>query len=131
MRILPNVELSAFGIDPWWITLIKVLVVFVTLVVLTLLAIWGERRIVARMQMRVGPNRVGPGGVLIGLMDGVKLALKEENGFLRNCHGSFICRSLSLRRFNEYFSNCCCSRKNLVHIVTTSFVLDLRNFNGG
>ena len=40
MRILPNVELSAFGIDPWWITLIKVLVVFVTLVVLTLLAIW-------------------------------------------------------------------------------------------
>ena len=48
------------------------------LVVATLLNIWGERRIVARMQMRVGPNRVGPFGILQGLADGIKLALKEE-----------------------------------------------------
>jgi NADH-quinone oxidoreductase subunit H len=45
---------------------------------LTLLAIWGERRIVARMQLRVGPNRVGPFGLVQGLADGVKLALKED-----------------------------------------------------
>jgi NADH-quinone oxidoreductase subunit H len=47
-------------------------------VLLTLLAIWGERRIVARMQLRVGPNRVGPFGLVQGLADGVKLALKED-----------------------------------------------------
>jgi NADH-quinone oxidoreductase subunit H len=46
--------------------------------VLTLLSVWGERRIVARMQMRLGPNRVGPFGLIQALADGVKLALKED-----------------------------------------------------
>jgi NADH-quinone oxidoreductase subunit H len=40
--------------------------------------LWGERRIVARMQMRVGPNRVGKFGLIQALADGVKLALKED-----------------------------------------------------
>jgi len=67
-----------FGNDPWWITLIKVVAIFVVLVLLTLFNIWWERRVVARMQHRIGPNVNGPFGLLQSLADGVKLALKED-----------------------------------------------------
>ena len=58
--------------------LIKALLVFVFCVVLTLMSVWGERRLVGRMQERPGPNRVGPFGLIQALADGVKLALKED-----------------------------------------------------
>ncbi|MDP8977302.1 MAG: NADH-quinone oxidoreductase subunit NuoH [Actinomycetota bacterium] len=44
----------------------------------TALLIWGERRILAKMQTRVGPNRLGPGGVLQTIADGAKLFFKED-----------------------------------------------------
>src|ERR687885_1801423 len=67
-----------FSQDNGWVVLVKALFVFVFLVVTTLVMIWAERRVVARMQSRPGPNRVGPFGLLQSLADGVKLALKED-----------------------------------------------------
>lgn len=60
------------------IAAIKVLVIFGFLLVSVLLTIWAERRIVAFMQQRVGPNRLGPFGLLQTLADGVKLFFKED-----------------------------------------------------
>lgn len=71
-------DLGAFGNDPWWIIAIKCLAIFVLLILLTLFNIVFERKVVARMQHRVGPNRTGPGGWLQSLADGTKLMFKED-----------------------------------------------------
>ena len=76
--VIRPLALEQFGQDPWWLVLIKTLLIFVILVLLTLFNIWWERRVVARMQHRIGPNVHGPFGLLQSLADGVKLALKED-----------------------------------------------------
>ena len=70
--------LASFYHQPWWLVIIKVLFVFLFLMIMTLFAIWAERRIIGRMQQRPGPNRAGPFGLLQSLMDGIKLPLKED-----------------------------------------------------
>ncbi|NUR95073.1 MAG: NADH-quinone oxidoreductase subunit NuoH [Kribbellaceae bacterium] len=67
-----------FGLDPWWLVLLKAVLIFVLLMVLTLFSIWAERRVVARMQQRIGPRENGPFGLLQSLADGMKLILKED-----------------------------------------------------
>ena len=63
--------------DPWWLSLIKAVVVFALLLLLTLFMIWFERRVVGRMQHRPGPNWHGPFGLLQSLADALKLIFKE------------------------------------------------------
>jgi NADH-quinone oxidoreductase subunit H len=66
------------GTDPGWLIAVKGLLVFIICVICTLMAVWAERRVLAKMQLRTGPNRVGKFGLLQSLADGVKLALKED-----------------------------------------------------
>ncbi len=73
---MTNAQLIAS--DPGWLIAVKALIVFAICVLLTLMSVWGERRVVGRMQQRPGPNRVGPFGLIRALADGVKLALKED-----------------------------------------------------
>jgi NADH-quinone oxidoreductase subunit H len=70
--------LSSFGHNPWWITIILALIIFVFLLITTLYTIWAERKVIGRMQQRPGPNRAGKFGLLQTLMDGIKLALMED-----------------------------------------------------
>ncbi len=62
----------------FWIPLIKAVVVVVALLLGGAYMTWGERKICARFQVRYGPNRAGPFGILQPLADGVKAIFKEE-----------------------------------------------------
>jgi NADH-quinone oxidoreductase subunit H len=51
--------LSSFGHDPWWLVILKVIIIFLFLMLGTLFMIWAERKVLGRMQQRPGPNRAG------------------------------------------------------------------------
>jgi NADH-quinone oxidoreductase subunit H len=59
------------------VTLIRIIIIFMVLSLLVVFIVWFERKVVAHMQSRIGPNRWGPYGLLTSLADGVKLMFKE------------------------------------------------------
>ena len=60
------------------IAAVKVIVIFLLLLIATILVVWFERKVIADMQARIGPNRWGPFGILQTLADGIKLFFKED-----------------------------------------------------
>ncbi len=58
--------------------IIKIAIVFVIALLSPVSMNYVERRLLAFMQMRLGPNRTGPFGVLQSLADGIKFAFKED-----------------------------------------------------
>ena len=61
------------------IVLLKVVIIFVLGLVATMLMVWFERKAIAGMQNRIGPNKAGPFGILQTLADGIKLFFKEDS----------------------------------------------------
>ncbi len=57
---------------------VKVLVVFAATMLTVLMMIYAERRVSAFIQGRLGPNRVGPQGLLQPIADGIKFLMKED-----------------------------------------------------
>ncbi len=73
-----NPVVADFSHDRWWVWLVKAVLIVVFLLLSVLIAIWFERRVVGRMQLRPGPNVHGPFGLLQSLADAMKLLVKED-----------------------------------------------------
>src|SRR5205809_5318251 len=59
-------------------TLAKIVAVILVMMLSVPMLVWLERKLVADFQVRIGPNRVGPYGLLQSFADGIKLFLKED-----------------------------------------------------
>ena len=63
--------------EPWWISIIKAVIVVNVVLLLFAYMTWLERKVLGRMQLRYGPNRAGKFGVLQPFADMIKLIRKE------------------------------------------------------
>lgn len=88
MDIFTNIALflrqlmASIGLAEWFIDLIMALIRAATLgtagLLVFMLLTWMERKLIARIQDRLGPTVHGPGGILIPIADGIKMIAKED-----------------------------------------------------
>ena len=78
MDALMNLGQGVFGgVWPAVWTLLKIVLIVAPLLLCVAYLTWAERKVIGYMQVRIGPNRVGPLGLIQPIADGLKLLLKE------------------------------------------------------
>lgn len=77
-----NSLLMGWGLSAGWVVVIKsiigVVVLCTVVLILDIFLVWVERKVVARFQDRLGPNRLGPFGIIQPIADVIKLLIKED-----------------------------------------------------
>jgi NADH-quinone oxidoreductase subunit H len=76
--VIADIWTTSIGGDFWWVILLKGVLVILFLATAFAYLTLAERKVSARIQLRYGPNRVGPFGLLQPAADGIKLFFKEN-----------------------------------------------------
>jgi NADH-quinone oxidoreductase subunit H len=66
------------GAWTWVDAIVRVILVVLVMTIVVVYLTYGERKVVARFQQRLGPTRTGPGGIWQGFADALKLVTKED-----------------------------------------------------
>jgi len=88
MELLQGILGIQAGFAIW--TLLKIILIVAPLMLVVAYLTYAERKVIGYMQLRLGPNRVGPLGLLQPIADAVKLLLKEIILPAKASHGLFI-----------------------------------------